>query len=146
MSITARFLGVAAVVILAGGCEIFEDQTPKQIFFRMDGTTGDIVTVIYSKQFVAGVDQLGVTQVEVFRADTVTHTLPIDTIIDVRLERRLFIQAEPAALTDTVSVSTRVDVDDRGLYDQSGKLYPTDPWRFLYQFNARFTDVIEVVF
>lgn len=145
MKTSLRFAGILAAVLLAGACEIFEDQTPEQIFFRMDGPAGSVVSVIYSKQFVAGVNELGVTRLEIFGADTVQHVLPIDTVIDVRLEQRLYIQAEPAAVTDTLSVKTRVDVDDRGLYDQSGKLYPTIPWRFLYQFNTRFTDDIEVI-
>lgn len=145
MRTIAWFAGVAAVLLTAGGCEIFEDRTPENIFFRMDGTSGDPVSVIYSKKFVAGVDELGVTQVEIFESDTVLHTVPFDTVIDVRIEQRMFIQAEPLTETDTLSIDARVDVDDRNLYDQSGRLYPTEPWRFLYQFNQRFTDVVEVI-
>lgn len=140
-----RFVGILAAVLLAGGCEIFEDQTPEQIFFRMEGPAGAVVSVIYSKQFVAGVNEAGVTRVEVFRADTVQHVLPIDTVIDIRVQRQLYIQAEPAMVTDTLLVDTQVDVDTRALYDRSGKLFPTLPWRFLYRFNQPFTDDIEVI-
>lgn len=140
------FIGIAAVVAVGGGCEIFEERTAENIFFRMDGTSGGMVSVIYSKQFVAGVDELGVTRLEIFRSDTAVHALPFDTVIDIRVERQIFIQAEPLNTTDTLSVDAQVDVDDRSLYDESGQLYPTIPWRFLYRFNHRFTDVIEVVF
>ena len=56
---------LAVAAVLAIGCEVFQDPTPKEISFRMSGSAGDIVTVIYSKQFVAGVNELGVTRVEV---------------------------------------------------------------------------------
>lgn len=145
MRTIAWFIGIAAVVLTAGGCEIFEDRTPNDIFFSMEGTSASEVLVVYSKQFVAGVDELGVTQVEVFAADTVVHTMPFDTVIDVRIEQRVFIQAEPLMETDTLSVDARVDVDDRNLFDESGDLFPDVPWRFLYQFRQPFTDVVEVV-
>lgn len=140
-----RWMTIFALVAVAGGCEIFQERTSDNIFFRMDGSPGGIVSVIYSKEFVAGVDEFGVTRVEVFGADTAIHTLPFDTVIDIRVERQIFIQAEPLNMTDTLSVDAQVDVDDRNLYDQSGQLYPTIPWRFLFRFNQRFTDVVEVV-
>jgi len=135
----------AAVGLIAAvtGCEVFEDQTPEFINLRMDGPAGEVVNVIYSKQFVAGVNEAGVTRVEVFGSDTVVHVLPIDTIIDVRLEQRLFLQAFPS--TDTLRVDVNIEVDDRGLYDNDGLIYLMEPWKFLYQFNARFSDDIEVV-
>lgn len=145
MRMSVWFIGVFAVVLSAGGCEIFEDREPNDIFFHMEGTPGGVVQVMYSKAFIAGIDEAGVTRVEVFEADTAIHTVPFDTVIDVRIEQRILIQAQPLMETDTLDVDARVDVDDRNLYDESGKLYPTVPWRFLYQFNQRFTDVVEVV-
>jgi hypothetical protein len=146
MRTSVWFVGVLAVILLsAAGCEIFEDREPKDIFFHVEGTPGGVVQVLYSKEFVAGVDEAGVTRVEVFGADTVVHTMPFDTVIDVRIEQRLLIQAQPLMETDTLDLDARVDVDDRNLYDESGVLYPTVPWKFLYQFNHRFTDIVEVV-
>lgn len=136
-----------ALALLATGlsaCSIFEDRTPEFINVRMDGPAGELVTVVYSKQFVAGVDEVGITRVQVFGADTVVHSLPVDTVIDVRLERRLFLQAAPPVL-DSVDVSVEIDVDGRSLYDRSGKIFLSTPWLFLYQFNARSTDAIEVI-
>lgn len=144
MKIAKSFVVLLAMVSLVSACEIFEDRTPEFISLRMAGTPGEVVTIIYSKQFVAGVDETGVTRVEIFGSDTVMHQLPIDTIIDIRLERRLYIQAETLP-TDTIAVDVQVDVDDRGLFDRVGSLFPTIPWQFLYQFNAQFTDAIEVV-
>lgn len=144
MKIAKCLVGIVAFVSLGSACEVFEDLTPEFINLRVSGTPGTVVSVIYSKQFVAGVDEIGVTRVEIFGADTVMHVLPIDTIIDVRLERRIYIQAESLP-TDTLAVDVRVEVDTRELFDRSGDLFPTIPWQFLYQFNATFTDDIEVV-
>jgi hypothetical protein len=126
-------------------CEIFEEQTPETVSFRMTGTAGDSVTVIYSKQFVSATNETGVTQVQLFGADTVRHVLPIDTIIDVRLERQLFISARPQILGDTVNVSVDVTVNQRSVFDGTGNLLPDDPWLFLYRFNAPPTQAVEIV-
>lgn len=125
-------------------CEVFEDQTPEFVNFVMDGPAGESVQIIYSSAFVAGVDEVGTTRVEVFESDTVMHTLPIDTVIDIRIPRRIFIMGEVAP-TDTLFVDVIIDVDGRSLFDGSGDLFPDLPWRFLYQFNTRFTDDIEVI-
>ena len=72
-----KFLTKAFALTLAflvAGCGFFEDEVPEDIFFRMTGPSGSQVTVIYSKQFVAGVNEIGETRVEVFGADTVVHT------------------------------------------------------------------------
>ena len=144
MKILKKFFGLVLLASLVAGCEAFEDLTPEFVTFRMDGPAGETVSIVYSKQFVAGVDETQVTQVEVFRADTVLHTLPFDTIIDVRLERRIFFQGEVAPL-DTLSVDVEIDVDGRVIFDRTGDLLPDVPWVFLYQFNTVFTDAVEVV-
>ena len=79
-----------------------------------------------------------------FQLQNAAHTLPIDTLIDVRVPRRLFIQGEVTP-PDTLLVDVEVDVDGRALFDGTGDLFPDLPWRFLYQFNSRFTDDIEVI-
>lgn len=144
MKTLKRFAALGLLVALASGCEVFEDPTPETVSFRMDGPAGVTVTVLYSKQFVAGVTEAGITEVEIFRADTVVHTLPIDTLIDVRLERRIFIQAEVQP-TDTVNVDVRVDVNDRNVFVRNGDLFPALPWQFVYQYNTRFTESIQVI-
>ncbi|MGY8776941.1 MAG: hypothetical protein ACKVIN_02340 [Longimicrobiales bacterium] len=143
MKTLKRFFGLVLLASLIAGCEVFQDLTPKFVTVRMDGPVGQTVSVVYSKQFIAAVDELNVTRVEIFGADTVLHTLPFDTIIDVRLERRLFLQAEVMAV-DTLNVDVSIDADGRTLFDRAGDLFPDLPWRFLYQFNHAFTDAIEV--
>lgn len=140
-----RFSASAVLLVSLAGCGLFEDQVPEDIFFRMSGPAGSQVTVIYSKQFVAGVNEIGQTRLEVFGADTVVHTLPIDTIIDVRLEQRLFLRASPVAASDTLAVDARVDVDGRNIYSDQGDLFPTVPWQFFYQYNVTFTQDVEVI-
>ena len=129
---------MAAVLASVTACEIFGDQAPENISFRMSGSDGQVVTVIYSQEFVAGVDEFNVTQVEVFVSDTVMHVLPIDTIINISLERRFFVLVATAP-------TVRIDVDGRGLVNTSGGIFPDVPWRYVYQYNQLFTDVIEVI-
>jgi uncharacterized membrane protein len=134
-----------AVSALALGCSIFDDPRPERVSFRMSGSSGATVTAIYSKQFVAAVNELGITEVEVFGADTVVHLLPIDTIVDVVLEQRFFVQVE-AMPSDTLSVQVRVDIDGRNVLNDSGGILGDAPWRYLYQYNQTFTRVYDVVF
>lgn len=144
MTKSIRYLLLASFSLLTAGCEIFENQSPETIAFQMSGDAGDVVTIIYSKQFIAATDEAGVTHLEVFEADTVVHTLPIDTIIDVRTERQLFLRAEPLT-EETIPVSVRIDVNDRSIFDSSGNIHSESPWLFLYRFNAPPTQSIEVV-
>ena len=137
---------VAATALLAGACEIFEDGTPTQIFFEMEGEEGGLqVRVIYSKDFVAGVDEMGVTHVQVFASDTVLHTLPIDTVINIADEQQWFVQAETLA-GDTLAVNVVVDVDDRNLVSRFGGIFPNEPFRYVYVFNQRLTESVDVTF
>ncbi|MDX1746416.1 MAG: hypothetical protein R3324_10805, partial [Halobacteriales archaeon] len=112
----------------------------------LDGTPGEQLSVIYSKEFVAGVDEFGVTRVEIFEADTVLSTIPFDTLIDIRVQRQLFVQAEPVVAADTLLIDAQVEIDGRRVFDDSGLVLSGVPWRYLYRFNQQFTAVIEVVF
>lgn len=140
-----RALGAALLAVGGAlGCAAFEDPTPENIFLTMSGSDGVDVQVIYATDFIAGVNEIGRTEVRVFEADTVLHTLPVDTVVNIATDRQLFIQVVPAP-EDTVDVDVVVDVDDRNLVRNSGKIYPEDPWRFLYVFGRTFTAVIDVV-
>ncbi|MXW18072.1 MAG: hypothetical protein F4139_01435 [Gemmatimonadetes bacterium] len=137
---------LAAAALLAGACSIFEDGTPRQIFFEMEGeNTGLQVRVIYSKNFIAGVDEMGITHVQVFSSDTVLHTLPIDTVINIADEQQWFVQAETLA-GDTLAVNVAVDVDDRNLVSRFGGIFPDEPFRYVYVFNQRLTENVDVTF
>lgn len=132
--------------VVATGCEIFEDQAPKLVSFHMKGAVGDKVTLVFSKEFVAGSSESGVTQVRLVAADTIHRVLPIDTVIDIRAERQLLVSALPAIPDDTVNVSVEVFVDGRNIFDGAGKIFPDNPWLFLYRFNAPPTQSVEIVF
>ena len=143
-----RRIGMAALVVgmvLSGACSAFEDPTPNNITFRMSGTSGTIVEAIYSTQFIAGVDDTNTTHVQIYQADTVQQTLPIDTVIDIAVDRRFFVQIAPVSVAQT-SVQVRVDVDDRNVLNDSGDVFASAPWRYVYLFNQQVSRVIDVVF
>ena len=136
---------LAVALVAIAGCEIFDDPTPRNIFFEMSGEAGQQVRVIYSTQFVAGVNEFGITRVQVVRSDTILHEIPIERAIDISVDRRWFVQAESLG-TDTLEVHVIVDVDDRNLVDESGGIFPNDPWHFVYSFNQLLTRDIDVAF
>jgi hypothetical protein len=142
---TAKRLLVALALVAFSGCEIFEDPTPRNIFFEMRGEAGGQVRVIYSTQFVAGVNEFGTTRVQVVRSDTILHEIPFDRVIDISVDRRWFVQAESLG-TDTLEVHVIVDVDDRNLVNESGGIFPGEPWHFVYSFNQFLTRDIDVAF
>ena len=135
----------AAVVLLAGACEIFEDGTPTQIFFEMEGEAGLRAKVIYSRDFVAGIDEMGITHVQVLSSDTVLHTLPFDTTMNIAAEQQWFVQAETLA-GDTLAVTVTVDVDDRNLVSRFGGIFPDEPFRYVYVYNQVLTENVDVTF
>jgi len=133
-----------AIVGALGACEVFQDQSPENLSLRMTGSAGSQVTAIYSTEFVAGVNEINVTQVRVFSSDTVFHTLPIDTVINVALNKQFFVQVETMP-DDTVDVRVRVDIDGRSVLDSEGFIFPLTPWIYVYQFNQLLTEVVEVI-
>ena len=142
---TVKKLFVAVALVAISGCEAFEDLTPRNIFFEMNGEAGQQVRVIYSTQFVAGVNDIGVTRVQVVRSDTILHEIPFSRAIDISVDRRWFVQAESLG-SDTLEVHVIVDVDDRNLLNESGGIFPNDPWHFVYAFNQLLTRDIDVAF
>ena len=134
-----------AAVTLGGCSEIFEDPTPENIHFEMRGEAGERVRAIYSTQFVAGLNEFGVTRVQVVRSDTIVHEIPFQRTMDISIDRRWFVQAESLD-GDTISVRVIVDVDGRGLVDESGGIFPGEPWHFVYSFNHVLTRDLDVAF
>lgn len=139
-----RLVSLLAIVSVAPACEVFENPNPERVHLRMQGSDGRTVMAIYSKQFVAAVNELGVTRVEVFGSDTVQHVLPIDTIVDIAFEQRFFVQVETMP-DDTVDVNVVVEIDGRRVVNESGGIFPGTPWQYVYQFNQFFTELIEVI-
>jgi hypothetical protein len=136
---------VAVALVGVSGCGIFEDLTPRNIFFEMRGGAGQQVRAIYSTQFVAGVNEFGITRVQVVRSDTILHEVPFTRAIDISVDRRWFVQVESLG-SDTLEVHVIVDVDDRNLVSESGGIFPNDPWHFVYSFNQFLTRDIDVAF
>lgn len=142
---TRRSLVLASLALatVVSGCKIFDDPTPHDISVRL---TGDAeVEIILSRQFVAGVDEFGDTQLQVFNPDTIYRTLPLDTVVDIEVDRRFFIQVTPQG-ADKATVGTRVDVDDRNVVNDSGDIFASDPWRYAYLFNQKIARIVDVVF
>ena len=142
---TVKKLLIAVALVAISGCGVFDDPTPRNIFFEMSGEAGQQVRVIYSTQFVAGVNEFGVTRVQVVRSDTILHEVPFTRAVDISVDRRWFVQAESLG-SDTLEVHVIVDVDDRNLVNESGGIFPGDPWHFVYAFNQFLTRDIDVAF
>jgi len=135
-------LALAPFAVL--GCGWFDDLRPEYVYFKVDGPAGTQVQAVYSTQFVAAVNEDGVTQISVFFTDTVVHTLPVDTSFFVAVDRRWFVQLTPLS-ADEATLKVRVDVDDRNQLDETGLVRASAPWRFAYLFNQHVTRVIDIV-
>lgn len=142
---TRRRLALASLgfAMVVSGCKVFENPTPHDIIVRLTGNAE--VEIIMSRQFVAGVDEDGGTHLQVFSPDTLHRTLPLDTVINIEVDRRFFIQVTPWDV-DQISLGARVDVDDRNVLNDSGDVFASDPWRYVYLFNQQITRIVDVEF
>lgn len=145
MSIRSRvvIVLVALAPIASAACGWFDDPTPEYLYFKVDGPAGTEVQAVYSTQFVAAVNEAGVTQVNVFYRDTVVHTLPVDTSFYIGIDRRWFVELSP--VTGSASLRVQVDVDDRRQINEAGTVSAAEPWRYAYLFNQRVTRIIDSV-
>lgn len=139
-----RALFAVLVGLGLGACSLVEDPTPENILFRMNGEAGTQVQIVVSTEFVAGVDEFEVTQVQLFSSDTITTVLPVDTVVSVAVPRRFFVEVIPVA-PDTMQVHVEVDVDTRQLLDRTGLVWQEVPFRFVYLFNQQVTQDINVL-
>lgn len=138
-------VALAALCVLTGaGCGWFEDPTPENIRIRISGPTGAPVQLVFSSQFNAAVDERGVTQVSIFRSDTLSSALPVDTTIYIGIDRRMFVEVMPLNVAE-IQVRARIDVDDRTQVDEEGLVRAAEPWRYAYLFNQLVTRVIDTV-
>lgn len=144
-SLWAGSLSALLTTLWLSGCTIFDDPSPHDIAVQITGVDGTPVQVVYSKQFEAGVDDSGGTHVLLYRADTLFQALPVDTVISVEVEKRLFVEiATPGDAQ--LTIAARVFVDDRRVVASSWDVLPSEPWRYLYVFNQQITPVVDVVF
>lgn len=144
MRFTFRSLA-AALAVTAASCGILEEKWPTEVAFEMRGSAGRQAMAIYSRNFVAGVDVEGVTQVSVLSSDTVLHTLPIDTMMSIAAAQKWLVQVEVLA-GDTLDVNVSVEVDGRSLISESGGIFPDAPWHFVYVFRQKLTRRVDVRF
>lgn len=134
---------VAAAAVLITACGWFEDLRPVEARVVIEGPAGARVQLITSTRFLAGVDELGTTRVEVLVADTSEVVLPLRQAWVIRNERQFFAQAEH--VEDGVTLQMQVFINDEVKFDESGPLYAGAPFRFIYVFNRALTPTLEVV-
>lgn len=128
-----------------GGCSWLVEPSPENIFLRIDGERGLPVQMLVSTQFVAAIDEQGTTRVQIFHADTVLRTLPVDTGVNIAVPQQFFVEVQPVEV-DSMAVTVRVRVDERLLVDERGLLLRAKPWRYVYVYNRPVTRTIEVRF
>lgn len=133
------------LVALALGCDLFEDPTPEEARVVVSGDPAQPVQLIISSKFVAGVNSVGVTRVEILQSDTIVTTLPFDRTFSIRGDYRFFAQTAKIN-ADLAQFRMQVFIDKDREFDQDGALLANSPFRFVYQFNQFLTDAIEVVF
>jgi len=144
MSRRLPILSLILVAVAVTACSWFEDPTPEYLRFQLSGPSGATVDVVYSTQFVAGVDEQGVTHVSLYWADTLRRSLPIDTTVYIGIDRRFFVEVKPIQ-PDPAAVDVRVDVDNRPQIAEGGTIQSSKPWRYAYLFNQRITRIIDTV-
>jgi hypothetical protein len=132
-----------AAALAVGGCDLLLDNpAPEEARLAVQGEAGKPIRVITSTEFVAGVDELGVTRVELFVADTVVTTLPYRQTYRIDRGQRYFVEASRLG-TDLQTIQVQVWVDDRKQFDRGGTLIDGSPYRFVYTFNQVVTrDII----
>jgi hypothetical protein len=129
-------------VLLAGGCDLLlENPEPDTARLVISGDTGKPVRLITSTEFVAAVNDVGQTRVEIFVADTVITTLPYERVYDIKRDHRFLVEASWID-TDIEQVSVKVYLDDEKQFDESGLLMEGQPYRFVYLFNQAVTQDI----
>jgi hypothetical protein len=136
---------VLLVLGLSAGCDWFDDPSPQEARVVIDGDPGTTIVVIASSKFVAGVNDIGVTRVEIIESDTIVTSPPLDRTFSIRGDYRFFVQAARLD-ADVNSLRMQVFVDDDREFDESGPLLADGPFRFVFQFNQFLTDVIDVTF
>lgn len=136
---------VAAALLVAptAACDWFDDPSPDEARVSLDGPAGQQVEVLLSKQFITGITTDGITQIELFDADTLVRALPFDTVVSIRQEQRFFARTVDA---DTVSTQVRMQVfiDGSSRYDEQ-RFVNVDQLLFVFTFNQPITSFIELL-
>jgi hypothetical protein len=136
------------ILLLSGlmaGCNlILDNPEPREARLVIDGEAGKPIRIITSTEFVAAVNEIGQTRVQVFVADTIFTTLPYQRTFRIDDDHRYF--AEAARLdSDLDELHMQVYIDDRKQFDQGGILIDGQPYRFVYAFNQMVTREIVIL-
>ena len=141
---------VCGILFLTAACDWFSEGTPETVRVVLTGDEDADVNLIVSQDFATGIREDGATVVTVLASDTLTMTLPFDSVFrllgpeDGATGRRFFFQVE--RLADSLAVfQAQAFVDDRRAFDESGSL-EDDPYRFAYSFNQPIFQIEEVLF
>ena len=139
----AASLLLAALVVVSG-CGLTDNLSPSRARLTIDGDAGKQVRLIVSTEFVAAVNESGITRVVIIKSDTVQATLPYQKEYNIAAQQRIFVETARSA-EDLASLQMQVFVDSRKQFDQSGVLKTGQPYRFIYTFNQLITREVVVI-
>ena len=145
MRTSSRLILTLAAVVTAGACGWFDNPTPTDASIQVDGTAGTPVQLIISKQFVAAQNSTGSADLQLFQADTINTTMPVDTVISIAVERQFYVQVGPTASDDPISAHIRIAVDNKTKIDSNRTVPGSAPFRYVYVFNSAITSINEVI-
>ncbi|MGH7483662.1 MAG: hypothetical protein ACRELV_16060, partial [Longimicrobiales bacterium] len=139
-------LACAPLLLLIMGCDLigFGDPLPERARVIAEGDATASVRLVFSRSFVAGLGEDGITRVRLLQADTLLRILPFDTTYDLRGRDGIFAELSHAG-ADLSDVRLRVLLDDDEQFDRAGSLEAGAPYRFLYslgQFVGREVEVL----
>ena len=137
-------LALVAVLGVVSGCGLADDPSPNRARLTIEGDAGKQVRLIVSTEFVAAVNESGITRVVIIKSDTVQVTLPYQREYNIEAQGRFFAETARSA-EDLASVHMQVFVDSRKQFDESGKLISGQPYRFIYTFNQPITREVVVI-
>jgi hypothetical protein len=139
-----RGMTLFCAVLLAGGCDWFEDPSPEQARLLIQGEAGKSIRLIVSTKFASSVNEIGQTRVVIFESDTLMTTLPYEQVYRIDEDQRFFAEASRLD-ADLENVHMQVYVDEARHFDQAGRLLEGRPYRFVFSFNQAITRDILVL-
>jgi hypothetical protein len=143
--VLTRLALAAALAAGTAGCGLLDPPVPEHARVVLTGPDGANVRLVTSSKFLAGITTEGITRVEVLAADTFVVALPHDSRQRIRADQRFLALAE-AIEGETAEFRMQVFIDESREYDAMGTLSDASLFRFVYTFNLRVTDQVQVVF
>jgi hypothetical protein len=141
----ARLSLVAGLAASLAACGLLDPPVPEHARVVLTGPEGACVRLVTSSKFLAGITTEGITRIEVLASDTVMVTLPYESRHRIRADQRFLALAE-AVEGQAETFRMQVFIDAARRYDETGTLSSASPFRFVYTFNLRVTDQMQIVF